>query len=493
MKPYIELKDIHKFFPGVHALKGVSLSVIPGEVHALIGENGAGKSTLIKVMAGFHTPERGTCYVEGEEVKIDSPSKSIALGIGVVYQELNIVDSLNVAENIFFGRLPRGKFGRVDWKKLYAQTQEVLDRLGLDISPKIKAGFLSTAQKQMVEIARCTSMNPRVLIMDEPTSSLAPAEVESMFRIIRKLQQQQVGVVYISHKLDEVLAISDRITVLRDGAFVECLQTKGAVQEKLISLMVGRENSELFHHTPRFKEELALEVQNFSTDKVKNINFHVRRGEIVGFSGLMGAGRSELAKGIIGADPRETGVVRIYGQELKKNSVLAASNIGMGFVPEERKLEGIFPNGTVMENITIASISQCAKGGIIRRRKEAEVSEAQREAIHIKTPSIHQLIVNLSGGNQQKAILARWLVKNNLKVLVVDEPTRGIDVGAKSEIYAILEKLADAGLAIVIMSSEMQEILNVCDRIYVMHRGRIVSGYDIKDATQEKLLRSALG
>lgn len=493
MEPYIALKDIHKFFPGVHALKGVSLSVLPGEVHALIGENGAGKSTLIKVMAGFHTPERGKCYIDGQETKIDSPAKSIALGIGVVYQELNIVDSLNVAENIFFGRLPKGKLGRVDWKKLYTQTQEVLDRLGLDISPKIKAGFLSTAQKQMVEIARCTSMNPKVLIMDEPTSSLAPAEVESMFKIIRKLQEQQVGVVYISHKLDEVLAISDRVTVLRDGAFVECLQTKDATQEQLIALMVGREHSELFHHTPRFREELALEVENFSTDKVKNISFHVRKGEIVGFSGLMGAGRSELAKGIIGADGRESGSVRVYGQEVKKNSVLAASEAGMGFVPEERKLEGIFPNGTVMQNITVASLDQCSKGGVLQRKMELEASEAQREAIHIKTPSVHQLIVNLSGGNQQKAILARWLVKNNLKVLVIDEPTRGIDVGAKAEIYAILEKLADAGLAVVIMSSEMQEILNVCDRIYVMHRGRIVSEYNIEDATQEKLLTSALG
>lgn len=493
MEPYIELRDVHKFFPGVHALKGVSLSVYPGEVHALIGENGAGKSTLIKIMAGFHIPERGSCHVQGQEITLDSPGKSVAMGIGVVYQELNVVDSLSVAENIFFGRLPEIRLGRVDWKKLYAQTQEILDRLGLCISPKIKAGLLSTAQKQMVEIARCISMDPKILIMDEPTSSLAPAEVENMLRVVDKLRQQNVGVVYISHKLDEIMRISDRITVLRDGGFVECLQTGQTTKEQLIALMVGREQSDLFDHVSRAQEAIALEVKGFSTDKVKDIDFYVRKGEIVGFSGLMGAGRSELAKGIMGADKRLRGTVCVGSVPIKKNSVLAASQAGMGFVPEERKLEGIFPNCTVMENTTIASLSQCSSGGILLPKKEREAAETQREALHIKTPNIRQLIVNLSGGNQQKVILARWLMKHDLKVLIIDEPTRGIDVGAKAEIYAILENLADAGLAVVIMSSEMQEILNVCDRIYVMHRGRIVSEYPIAEATQEKLLKSALG
>lgn len=493
MEPYIELKDIHKYFPGVHALKNVSLSVIPGEVHALIGENGAGKSTLIKVIAGYHIPEKGSYKVGGQEVHMDTPAKSIALGIGVVYQELNIVDSLNVAENIYFGRLPKGKFGRVDWKTLYTKTQETLDRLGLRISPNIKAGFLGTAQKQMVEIARCVSMDPKILIMDEPTSSLAPMEIKSVFEIIRRLQAQGVGIVYISHKLDEVLEISDRITVLRDGEFVDCIRTCDATQEQLITLMVGRKQSDLFYHRPHLQNETALEVSNFSTDKVRDINFHVKKGEIVGFSGLMGAGRTELAKGIIGADERESGSVKIYGREVKKNSVLDAITAGIGFVPEERKLEGIFPNGTVMDNITVASLPQCAVWGIRQRSKEIQAAETQRKDIHIKTPSINQLIVNLSGGNQQKAIVARWLMKENIKVLLIDEPTRGIDVGAKTEIYSILENLASKGLSVVIMSSEMQEILNVCDRIYVMHRGRIVSEYKKEEATQEKLLKSALG
>lgn len=493
MKPYIELKNIHKYFPGVHALKDVSLDVIPGEVHAIIGENGAGKSTLIKVMAGFHTPERGSIFIEGKETKINTPAESIALGIGVVYQELNVVDSLNVAENVFFGRLPRKKGGVVDWKTLYADTQGILNRLGLDISPSIKAGFLSTAQKQMVEIARCVSMDPKVLIMDEPTSSLAPAEIQSMFTIIRKLQDQGVGIIYISHKLDEILEISDRITILRDGSFVCCVSREEATEQMLISNMVGRKDSRMFQHVPCYSEETAYEVSGFSTDKVKDISFYVRRGEIVGFSGLMGAGRSELAKGLIGADERESGSIKICGKEIPKNSVSEAAKAGIGFVPEDRKMEGIIPNLDVMRNISVANLSLCSWNGVVNLKTEREIAEKQKSAINIKTPSINQLIVNLSGGNQQKVILSRWLARDDLNVLIIDEPTRGIDVGAKSEIYAIIEELAKSGLAVILMSSEMQELLSVSDRIYVMHHGRIVAEYKTAEATQEKLLTSALG
>lgn len=492
MESYIELKGIHKFFPGVHALRGVDLDVRLGEVHSIIGENGAGKSTLIKVLAGFHQPERGECRINGQSVEIDSPARSIELGIGVVYQELNVVDSLSVAENIFFGRLPHTGMGRVNWKKLYADTTAVLDRLGLRISPKTKVGNLSTAQKQMVEIAHCISMDPKILIMDEPTSSLAPVEIENLYGIIRKLQSQQVGIIYISHKLNEILELSDRITVLRDGALVTCLDRAGATQEKLISLMVGREAAGLFSHEPCFTEEHALDVEHFSTDKVRDVSFYVRKGEIVGFSGLMGAGRSELAKGIYGVDRRLSGSVKIDGRELQKNSVAASVLAGIGFVPEERKEEGILPNLSVMKNVSVASLKQFSHSGVVSLKKEESAAESQREALNIKTPSLEQLIVNLSGGNQQKVIIARWLVKENLKVLIIDEPTRGIDIGAKAEVYSIIDRLARSGLAVVIMSSEMQEILSVCDRIYVMHAGRISAEYDIKDATQEKLLASAL-
>lgn len=492
MEPFIELKNIHKVFPGVYALKDVSLNVFPGEIHSLVGENGAGKSTLIKVMSGLHQPEHGTCYIRGIETKIDSPAKAIELGMGVVYQELNVVDSLNVAENVFFGRLPHTRIGRINWKKLYQDTQDILDRLGLEISPKRKAGYLSTAQKQMVDIARCISMDPQVIILDEPTSSLAPIEIDCALSVVRKLKSQGVGILYISHKLDEVFAVSDRITVLRDGEFVKCLQAKETNEHELISLMVGRQFEERYTHHCVNESEIALQVEGLSTDMVKDITFHVKKGEIVGFSGLMGAGRTELAKAICGVDRRVAGRITVYGEAILPDSMNKAVKAGIGFIPESRKEEGILPNMSVGANVSISSLSSYAKHGVINSKEERLANDELIHRLRVKTPGLKQLIVNLSGGNQQKVLIARWIAKKNLKVLIVDEPTRGIDVGAKSEIYALLEKMAAQGLAIVIMSSEMQEILGTCNRIYVMRAGRITGEFSREDATQEKLLTSAI-
>jgi len=491
-RPYIELKNIHKTFPGVYALKNVSLSICPGEIHALVGENGAGKSTLIKVMAGYHLYEQGEYLINGKDANIQTPNDAIKAGIAVVYQELNIVDSLSVAENVFFGRLPKTALGRVLWKKLYQDTKDILERIGLNIDPKRKAGFLSVAQKQMVEIARSMSMNPKVIIMDEPTSALAPSEINIILNVIEKLRAENIGILYISHKLDEVLKISNRITVLRDGEFIECVSTPKTNEKNLINLMVGRSMEQIYKRKSCAEEEIALEVDGLSTDKVKDISFYVKKGEIVGFSGLMGAGRTELAKGLFGADEREQGTIKILGNSLNKNSKVKAVGLGMGFIPEDRKDEGILPNLTVRENTTISAITACAEKGVVSKRKEVQVTDEMIKNLHIKTSGQEQLIVNLSGGNQQKVLLARWMAKKNLKVLIVDEPTRGIDVGAKHEIYTLLDSLVQTGLAVVIMSSEMQELLGACDRIYVMRKGRITGEYSAQEATAEKLLESAI-
>ena len=490
--PYIELKHIHKTFPGVYALKDVSLSVYPGEVHGLVGENGAGKSTLIKVIAGYHQPDRGEYRIGGKQANIQNPNDAIRSGVAVVYQELNVVDSLSVAENVFFGRLPRTSLGIVRWKKLYEDTGAVLQRLGLNISSRQKVGYLSIAQKQLVEIARSISMNPRVVIMDEPTSALAPAEIRNLMKIVNKLQEQQVGIVYISHKLEEVMEICDRITVLRDGEWVQCVDKKEIDEKGLIRAMVGRNLEEVYRRKGCAGEELALQVDGLTTDTVKNISFYVKKGEIVGFSGLMGAGRTELAKAIYGADRRLSGTVKIDGAALGKNRMELSVRMGMGLIPEDRKAEGIFPNLSVEKNATVSAMEECSHRGLIRKADEKQVADRMIRELRIKTGTRNQLIINLSGGNQQKVLIARWLAKKNLKVLIVDEPTRGIDIGAKSEIYGFLDELAKSGLAIVVMSSEMQEILGVCDRIYVMRKGSIAAEYQAAEATQEKLLSSAI-
>lgn len=491
MDSIIEVKNIHKRFPGVYALRDISFDLLPGEVHALMGENGAGKSTLIKILAGVYDFE-GEYLFEGKKVDFKKPIEAIEKGISVIYQELNLCLNLSIEENIYFNRLPINKRGAVDWKTLHIKTREVLQEVGFDVDPKIKVGQLSTAQQQLVEIAKAVSCNARVIIMDEPTSALSPKEIDNLFVIIQKLKNKGVGILYVSHKLDEIISISDRVTVFRDGQKIGTDLTKNMSIDRLISMMVGRVVEDMYPKNPPVFGDNVLEVDDLQNDKLKNISFYVRKGEIVGFSGLMGAGRTELAKAIFGFDDRKKGTVKIEGKIIKPHATWEAKSRGIGYVPEDRKNEGIFGLLSVNKNITIACESENAFWGHIFRKKLNSKVEKIVNSLQVKTPSLDQLVEKLSGGNQQKVVLGRWLIKENIKVLIIDEPTRGIDVGAKTEIYTILDKLAHEGMAIIIMSSELPEILSMCDRIYVMKEGRISGEFLREEATQEKLLEKSI-
>ena len=473
-------------------MNNVSLDIRPGEVHALMGENGAGKSTLIKIMSGAYLADSGEYLIDGKPVNIKSPNDALSNGISVIYQELNLANNLSVAENIFYGCLPVGRFDKVKWDKLYSETQKYLDELGLDVSPKMNVGYLSVAKQQMVEIAKSLSKEPRVIIMDEPTSALSPKEISNLFEVVKKLKQKGTGILYVSHKLDEIFEIADRVTVLRDGEYIGTEPIENLNKEKLISMMVGRKLSDMYPKTTVETGDKVMEVEGLTTDYVKDISFYVKKGEIVGFSGLMGSGRTELARALFGIDERLKGRIILDGREVPANLPNKADAYGIGMVSENRKEEGIFANMCVKKNVTISTIKQFIKFGHIKGRDEEEKVNEMVKSLRIKTPSLNQLIANLSGGNQQKVIVSRWLLKEDIKVLIIDEPTRGIDVGAKAEIYSILDKLAHDGLAIIMMSSEMPEILSMCDRIYVMKDGRITSELDRSEASQERLLYFAI-
>lgn len=489
--PVIDIQRMHKFFPGVHALKGVDLSLYSGEVHALVGENGAGKSTLIKIISGVYSYSQGEYYIDGKTADIMTPMDAIAKGISVIYQELNLVPCLSVSENVFFGRLPE-IHGKVQWKRLHEETKKYLEMVGLHIDPRMKVQYLSVAQQQLVEIAKAISLNAKVIIMDEPTSALSPKEIESLFRVVEWLKAQGVAILYVSHKLEEVFALSDRITVFRDGASVGTTETKDIDQQTLIERMVGRKMSDMFPEKNPCIREPMLEVKNMSSEKVQDLSFFVRKGEIVGFSGLMGAGRTEMAQALFGIDRRLEGTVVLDGKELPNHNPVAARDAGIGYVVENRKDLGILPNLSVKKNMTVASLKQISSHGRIQRGQETEKVQEMIDRFSIKTPSMEQLIPKLSGGNQQKVLLARWLMKENLKLLIIDEPTRGIDVGAKAEIYTLINQLAEAGLAILMISSELPEILGMCDRIYVMKDHHITGEFERKDATETKLLEKAI-
>ncbi len=489
--PIIELRDIHKKFPGVHALCGISFDLCCGEVHALMGENGAGKSTIIKVMAGVYDFQ-GSYLLNGQKAPISHPHDAIREGISVIYQELNLVQDLSIAENIFFGRLLTTRTGRVRWKDVYAKTAEFLADVGLSVSAKTKVRQLPVAQQQLVEIAKSLSLNAKVLIMDEPTSALCSGEIENLFRLVARLKAKGVAIVYVSHKLDEVFAIADRVTVLRDGCYIGTEAIRNLTNDRLISMMVGRELSALLPKTtPELGNEI-LRVEHLTTDKVVDVSFMVRKGEIVGFAGLMGAGRTELARAMMGLDKRNAGTMTLDGRLLSADNTALACRMGLGLVPEDRKLDGIFPDLSVKHNMSIVSLSELRTGVGLSSVREKAVVDDMIKKLGIRTPSINQLIAKLSGGNQQKVILARWLIKKGVKVLIIDEPTRGIDVGAKAEIYKIIDSLAHQGMAIIMMSSEMPELIGMCDRIYVMAGGRIVDEMAGKDATQENILSSCI-
>lgn len=491
-KKLLSLENILKYFPGVRALDGVNFDLYAGEAHALMGENGAGKSTLIKIISGLYPATGGTMSFGEKELTFDSPYEAIQNGVVAIYQELNLVPNMSIAENIYFSHFPTNKFGQVNKKKVYEDTKKLLDYIGLDENPKTKVSALPVAKQQLVEIAKAVSMDAKIIIMDEPTSALSPKEIDNLFRIIKDMKAKGCGIIYVSHKIEEIFAVTERITVLRDGKYVDTVQTAEISSDQLISMMVGRELADLYPKEGGKIGDVVMKVENLTSEIVKDISFEVRAGEILGFSGLMGAGRTELARAIIGADRRLSGKIFVDGVQLTVNTTEAAQKAGIGFVPENRKEQGIFSEANIKFNMTISTLNNFVSKFRIKKNREVSKVNEMVEKLGIKTPSINQLIQKLSGGNQQKVILARSLIKPDLKVLIIDEPTRGIDIGAKAEIYSVLDLLTQQGVAVVMMSSEMPEILSMCDRIYIMKRGRITGEVSRQEATQELLLQKAI-
>lgn len=491
--PLLNMEHIYKAFPGVQALDDVHFEVLPGEIHALVGENGAGKSTLMKILSGAHQPDQGVISWEGQPVDIPTPRRSQEIGISTIYQELMLTPDLTVAENIFLGREPAKSFGRVDKKTMHAESKRLLKLLDMPLDPRTPVKHLSIAQQQMVEVAKALSHNARLIIMDEPTSSLTEHETLKLFEVSRHLRQQGVSIVFISHRLEEVFMICDRVTVLRDGKFVETANVADVTKEEMIQWMVGRQLGNIFVKEEAEIRDTILEVRNLSTEKLlRDISFTLSRGEILGFSGLVGAGRTEVMRTIFGVDPYTSGAVLINGQEVQIRSPEQAIKYKMGFVPEDRKQQGLFLGLALRENITSACMKKvCHDGYVINNTTERKISEDFVKAINIKTPSLEQKVMNLSGGNQQKVVISKWLATDP-EILIVDEPTRGIDVGSKKEIHALLSHLAKQGIGIIMISSELPEIIGMSDRVVVMHEGRI-SGIiaEKSQMTQENIMRLA--
>jgi ribose transport system ATP-binding protein len=483
----LDLSGVSKGFPGVQALDDVRLELRRGEVLALVGENGAGKSTLMKLLAGIYTPDAGTFRLNGEEFSIEGPRHAQELGIAIIHQEFNLMPDLTVAQNIFIGREPRSGGVFLDDRALNRSAEELFDRLGLTIDPTERVEHLTVARQQMVEIAKALSFNAKVLIMDEPTAALNDAEVEVLFELIQRFRTPDTGVIYISHRMDELARISDRITVLRDGRYIDTLETATSTVGEVISLMVGRTiTGEQRPGQVQRSPDVVLSVAGLSTKKLlKNVGFELHRGEILGFAGLMGAGRTELARAIVGADPIESGRITVDGREVQIGNPAEAARLGIGYLSEDRKRLGVVLEQDVATNIVLSTLPAfTSKAGFMR---DGAITRTAREFIgrlRIKTPSANQLVKNLSGGNQQKVVIAKWLAKD-CDILIFDEPTRGIDVGAKDEIYALLEELARQGKSIIMISSELPEVLRMSHRIAVMCEGRLNAVLDNAEATQE--------
>lgn len=487
----LEAEGISKFFPGVKALDNVSLRVRPGTVHALMGENGAGKSTLMKCLIGMYRPDKGTIKIKGEPVQFQDTMDALRSGISMIHQELNLVPYMTVAENIWLGREPM-KFGFVDHVRLNQVTQELLNRLNIRLKAERMVGELSIASQQMVEIAKAVSWDSDIVIMDEPTSALTETEVAHLFTIIRDLREQGKAIIYISHKMDEIFTITDEVSIFRDGSWIASDQTAKYTRQSLITQMVGRELTQLF---PKFNSaigEEVLTVRNLSCrDRFTDVSFSVRRGEILGVAGLVGAGRSEVMESLFGMESFDSGEILIDGVPVTIDSPSTAIEKGMAFLTEDRKKSGLFLVLSVMENMSIVNMPEYSgKSGFVSHVKMAQDCMEQIRRLNIKTPTMDQIINNLSGGNQQKVLIARWLLAQP-KILILDEPTRGIDVGAKAEIYRLINELANRGVAIIMVSSELPEILGMSDRVMVMHGGRITGILDKEDADQETILSLA--
>ena len=491
-KYVIELKNISKIFPGVKALEKVNFNLCYGEVHALVGENGAGKSTMVKIIAGIYPHDEGSVFINEQEVKFRSPIDSNAMGIKVVYQELNLVPELSIAENVFLGDFPINRLGNIKWKIMWKKTKDILDQLGLEVDPTMKVGRLRVAEQQIVEIARSISHGAKILIMDEPTSALSPQECEKLFEIINNLKNHGVSIIYVTHKLQEIYKVADRVTVLRDGKHIVTKHINDVTVEEIVHYMVGRELTDIFPKTIRKPKDIMGTVRKVDSLGIKNVSFDLCSGEVLGVFGLLGSGKEELARVIYGLGSVMSGEIYINDKKLRDISPYTAMCSGIGLITEKRREEGIMPLLSVKRNMTIPSLNTLSDGGWLFNQRERRVVETYVKRLDIKTPSLTKEVMHLSGGNQQKVILARWMIHKQ-KVLIVSEPTCGIDVGSKAEIHKIIDEMANQGVAIIMISSEIEEVMGLSDKIIVMYEGMITRKFTREEATNKKLMTAAVG
>ena len=493
-QPILSLNSISKSFPGVQALDSVNLEVYPGEIHALVGENGAGKSTLMRIISGASSKDSGSMQWRGYEVDIKTPIEAQNLGIAMIHQELALVPYIDIGKNIFLGREPQGKIpGLIDWSNLYQASSDILDSLGLNISPRTIIKDLSIAQQQMIEVAKSLSMDASLLVMDEPTSALTDREVETLFEQMSRLRSEGVSIIFISHRLEEVYRVADKVTVLRDGRWIGTHPADSLSENEIVKMMVGRELVASKTHESHSTDVSVLRLNDVHTSGiVRGVSLDLKEGEILGIAGLVGAGRTELLEAIFGVRHITQGQILLEGEQIELDSPSKAIHSGVGFVPEDRKAQGLFLNMGVRQNIVLAALDTLTRLGIVLRTRANALTSSLIKQLDIRPPNQQQRVRNLSGGNQQKVVIARWLALEP-RVLLLDEPTRGIDVGAKSEIHALLDQMAKTGVAILMVSSELPEILSVCDRILVMREGRLMLETEPDSTTQDEIMRVAAG
>lgn len=492
-KPALRLEGIVKTFPGVRALDGVSFAVQPGEVHALMGENGAGKSTLMKVLGGIYQPEEGRIFIDERETVMRGPLEAKANGVMFIHQELSLAEEISVAENIYLGELPRKSFGRVDWATLYARTDAILQKLKVSFNARTRVGDLSIANQQMVEIARALTVDAKAVIFDEPTASLTDAEKSVLFDVIADLRAQGVGIIYISHRMEEIFKITDRISVLRDGAYRGTLETAKTDEDEITRMMIGRSLDLTRTHAPVDLGPVALRVEGLSCgDLFRDASFEVREGEVLGFYGLVGAGRTEIAETLFGLRKPTAGRIFLKGEEVTITSPIDAIQKGISLVPESRKEQGLVLGMNCRDNMTLPQVGDLTAGPFVSDGAEISIYDQYRDRLQIKSPSWRTTVGNLSGGNQQKIVIGKWLSMRP-EVLIVDEPTRGIDVGSKSEIHNLLRELAKQGYAVIVISSEMPEVLHVSDRIVAMYHGRVMREFTAEEVTEDSLIQAISG
>ncbi len=488
----LEMKGIGKSFPGVKALEGVNLTIREGQVHALLGENGAGKSTLIKILSGAYTRDEGEVFFDGEPADIKTPADAERLGISTIYQEFNLAPNMTIAENIFLGHLPI-KAGRIDWATVKGRSRELLDSLDVSLPVDTMTGTLSVAQQQMVEIAKALNRNTRILVMDEPSAVLSERDIDNLFQVVRRLQASGIGIIYISHRLKEIFELADEVTVLKDGRYVDTRSVADVDMDDLVKLMIGRDLADVYPTRVHKPGDVVLQVSHLAQAHLaKDVSFDLRAGEIVGFAGITGSGRTEAVRVIFGADRATGGDMQLFGKPYRPKSPRDAINQGVALVTEDRKRQGLLLKLQVYFNTTVSGLDRLTSFGVLRLKDEMTLVRKWITDLRIKTPSPEFMVVNMSGGNQQKVILARWL-SLGIKVFIMDEPTRGIDVGSKAEIYQIMSDLAESGVAIIMISSELPEVLGMSDRVLVMREGRIVKELDRSEATEETVMQYAVG